>query len=464
LAGALPPDQQDTLVCFQAALIRDLFSKVGDKRVLQQIGESGAGKGTSTRLMTDLVGDHNSAPVDSIQWLQDKDFSLESVAEQDPLLITIGDQTPLQPRYSIGRLLQLTGRDKVQVNRKNKKHSSYTFNGAIVINAVEMPFSSNHRKIGMERRSVLITGWRKNESLKGIEDQFTDEVLTGYTNFLLSLPEEYIVSTLTNASGNPTVQQEAARDPMVAWFMDCVHITEDSTDRVQQGNDKDKIDQLFGNYFQYCRKSGTGETYIKNKGTFATDFEAFVRRAAKDHGWKIDIVKPGGKKLYTGLALKAEPDDSSSIDHSDTNEDSAVPVTPVQLGIAEQLGTMPIDPTPTPDPTSKPAGQIDSIQDDSNNLVQFERQLAPLLAASSDPPIPNSNSGFPRVDVMQNSRPTKGDWVTVQDDKGEIVEGKVIATPSAALHFWKVEVNNSRKILIPEIEPYRIRRLVEAIA
>ena len=464
LSKALPSLQQDKAVCFHAALIRDLFAKIGDKRVLQQIGDSGTGKGTMTRLMTRLVGDHNSAPIDSIQWLQDKDFSLEAIAEQDPLLITIGDQTALQPRYSIGRLLQLTGRDKVQVNRKNKKHSSYTFHGAMVINAVEMPFSANHRKIGMERRSLLITGWRKDESLNKIEDQFTDEVLTGYTNFLLSLPEEYIVSTLTNASGNPTVQQEAARDPMVAWFMDCIKVTEDSTDRVQQGNDKEKTDQLFGSYFQYCRKSGTAESYIKNKGSFATDFEAFVRRAAKDNGWKIDIVKPSGKKLYTGLALKAEPDDSSSIDHSDTNEDSTALVTPVQIGIAEQLGTIPIDPTPTLDPTSKPAEQIDSAQDNPGKLVQFEHLPTPAIAASSELPTPEPIAASVSINKIHSARPAKGDWVTVQDDRGEVLKGQVVDTPSVTLHFWKVEIDNSRRILIPEREPHRIRYSREAIA
>lgn len=317
LQHALPvPEMQDRLICYHAAVLRNLFQELDGKNTLIQIGESGAGKGTSVRLCEKLVGEHNVFPIDSIHALEETSFALDGIEEKNPRIVTLPDQQPLQARFKIDRLLNLTGKDYFSLNRKHRKNSHYRYLGGVIINSTHYPFSMYHRKRGMVRRSVVVSGWRKDPIVAGIERQFTEEVISAYTNFLLSLPKEVVLETLQNAPGEPSVEEDAKTDPMTAWFADCIEVTGDQFDRIQLGSDATKSGTLFASYVKYCENANMGDRFIRNKVSFSNDFSEFFKTitvAFKAPDIHMGTVKPGNKLHYTGIKFKTEIDDSSQI-------------------------------------------------------------------------------------------------------------------------------------------------------
>jgi hypothetical protein len=412
---------QDRLVAFHAATLRNLFVKLpgkNKKNTLLQVGGSGAGKGTSTRLMIELVGLTNTKSIGSIQSLCSGEFALDGIEEENPLLLVIADQEKLPPRMAIGRFLQLTGLDYVDVGRKHKRAARYQHRGGTVISSTDYPYSAFHRSRGTTRRSVLIQSWRDDAMLSGIEDKFTDSVISGYTNFLLSLPEQWILTTLEAAPGEPTIENDSLDNPMMAWFMDCIRITGEGRDRLQVGRDKTRVDQLFGSYFAYCDAANIGPAYSKNHVTFAREFEQIYNRLAAtmaDSGREFGIVRPENKLHYMGIALKHEADDSSRCGHDDAQTDDAEVLTsPCQIGLVAQL----------------PAVESDLVEE---------------IVTEVDPIVPDIDS-LPQIDPPEDSPewvPAIGDHVAVLGSAGWVAATiETIPTdhrdPSKRCNFYKI--------------------------
>jgi hypothetical protein len=309
--------------------------------------------------MAALVGQQNMREIASLQNLTEDRFALDGIEEQAPRLITFPDTEKLDGKANIDRLLSLTGRDGVQIPRKNRRSARYTHEGGVVINSTDFLFSTKHRRRGMTRRSVLVQSWRVDSALSGIESEFTADVISAYTNFLLSLPEDFILETLRNAPGEPSLEIEGYDNPLLAWLLDCVEITGDSADRLQLGRDRGVISQLFGNYIDYCLRANLGERFAKTHTSFAKDFDlAYERLAATlkdDTSRQFGRVKPGNKLHYIGLRLKLEADDTSRIATLSPLQilDKMVPhASPIQQAINDLLGSneaAPAEPDPIPE-------------------------------------------------------------------------------------------------------------------
>jgi D5 N terminal like len=449
---------QDRMVAFHAATIRDLFRKMvgqNKKNTLLQIGESGSGKGTSTRLMEQLVGEPNIKPIESIQALCSKDFGLDGIEAENPRLLIVADQEKLPPRLAIARFLMLTGLDLVDVSRKYKRGARYRHTGGFVINSTEYVFSAFHRSRGATRRTVLLQSWRKDPALSGIESRFTPEVISAYTNFLLSLPEQWVLDTLESAPGEPTIENESLDNPMMAWFLDCVEITGNAADRVQLGRNKNAAEQLFSSYFDYCEKANIGSGYSKNHVTFAKEFEqiyARLKSTMAGSGKAFGHLKPGNKLHYLGLRLKPEADDTSRLQQFETlrPEQSKID-SPVQQGLKAQLGEvelLPIEPIPAviapaePEPDNFELEFHDDIEDEPDNLEP------PELAE----PAPTTQGWEPAI----------GDQVAF-DREGQWVRATVLASPKPQADFYKIQLTNgathyswSRDNLRPISEPCEV--------
>jgi hypothetical protein len=425
---------QDRMVAFHAATVRDLFRKMqgaDKKNTLLQIGESGAGKGTSTRLMEQLVGEPNVKPIESIQALCSKDFGLDGIESENPRLLIVADQEKLPPRLPIARFLLLTGLDLVDVSRKYKRGARYRHTGGSVINSTEYIWSAYHRSRGATRRTVLIQSWRKDPALSGIESRFMPEVISAYTNFLLSLPEQWILDTLESAPGEPTIENEAD-NPMMAWFMDCVEITGDAADRVQLGRDKNAAEQLFSSYFSYCEKANIGSAYSKNHVTFAKEFEQIYARLKSTRecsGKEFGHVRPGNKLHYIGLRLKSEADDSSRLQQFEALRPEQSPIdSPVQLGIANQLGSV-----EEPESATVDASEDLTIEYDCNVKPEPLEAIEPPLQVGDWQPAIGEEVAFQRSGVWVAATVSK----IPTDEHGQQCTGYKIALPNCETdHAW----------------------------
>ena len=159
----------------------------------------------------------------------------------------------------------------------------------------------------------------------------------GYLNFLLSLPEEWIIATLEKSPGEPSIERDSLSSPMTAWALDHIEFTGNPADMIQCGSNKTQDKQLFGNYFAHCMDANI--SHSRTHTSFSNEFEGLFTRLTTSFqtgGLTFDKIRPGNAIHYRGIRFKETPDDTSRMD---VFKDQVYPSidSPVQRELARQL-------------------------------------------------------------------------------------------------------------------------------
>jgi putative DNA primase/helicase len=155
----------------------------------------------------------------------------------------------------------------------------------------------------LTRRQILVPFNNAVEKSKRreLETEFQPE-LNALTQYLLSIPDETVTQVLRNASDNPelsqhTLEQQIATNTIAGWLNECV--IRDANAKTSIGSDREDITTLFGNYVNWCRKSGN---YIPSLRNFSPELLDFCNSTMR---WE-DIKKVRNNKgvcIY-GLRLR----------------------------------------------------------------------------------------------------------------------------------------------------------------
>ncbi len=297
------------------------------QKYAELIGESGGGKGTFIRLLIRLVGEENHF-AHSLKTLSGGDFAFEGI-EDGKRLVTFADELPFIG--NISNFLQLTGGDSLPVTRKYKRSVSAPFNGVAIVSGTSAVFPSKDASRGLARRRVAITGWRRVDEFKGkVEERFSEEALTAFTNLLLQCDPKQVEAVLNDAV--LTFDEQSEVDPLYAWFRDFILL--EPAAKIQVGRDRDNTNQLFGHYYQSLLKGGHKNPM--SFGEFSKTLQQLVKEGERLHGWKAYVSKAGGITSFRGIRIRGEHEESLPSSFPAVESASPKPHCP-EIGLQSEL-------------------------------------------------------------------------------------------------------------------------------
>lgn len=112
---------------------------------------------------------------------------------------------------------------------------------------------------GLDRRMII---FRFDRQLNEIDTDFLEKLtsqISGFTNYLLSIPEDEIVHTLLHKVDESGIRKQNDLEALLQtnsvadWLNN--NYTYDSDSQVPIGLDKENIKQLYGDYCRYCHKA-----------------------------------------------------------------------------------------------------------------------------------------------------------------------------------------------------------------
>lgn len=243
--------QKHLFCCWYAALVRGMW---GLHRFALIVGEGGTGKSTAMKLGSDLVGTRSSHSL-TLEALNANSFQTGNI--YDKRLVCVNDAD----RYhgGLGIFKNITGGDEINVEWKFEKAFNAVYKGLVMVSANNPVFTSNDS--GLDRRVILFKLDRKVSEIDPLfADKLSDQI-PGFTNYLLSIPVNEIIHTLLYKVDRSGVREQNELEALlqtnaVADWLNAKY-KYDPDSQLPVGADRDQLDQLYGDYCDYCRKSGS---------------------------------------------------------------------------------------------------------------------------------------------------------------------------------------------------------------
>jgi putative DNA primase/helicase len=261
------------------------------------LGEGANGKGTLLSTLRTFLGIENISAVELQEF--DKPFS---IAELYGRLANIVGDLSAKELYHSGRLKSLTGGDLLLAEKKFQNPFNFVNYAKLIYSANDLPKTFDGTR-AFWRRVMLINF---NETFSGTHDikdlwkEFTtNEEMSGILN--LAIKGLHRLSDNQQFTKNNSADEVADHyirnsDPVAAFFMDCVDITNDANDYIS-------LQSLHAAFVEYCKNYRFRDTSLRK-------FNSVVR---KDHrlqeSREINEVTGKQERVWNGVFLSFEKED-----------------------------------------------------------------------------------------------------------------------------------------------------------
>ncbi|MBW4644767.1 MAG: DUF3854 domain-containing protein [Goleter apudmare HA4340-LM2] len=298
-------DIKQVLICYCNAVIKGRYDL---QKFLHLIGLGGTGKGTFTRLLTELIGKQNVLVTNLPIWCTNQFEGANAFGKR---LVIFPDEDPY--RGSIGRFLSLTGEDQVRAEEKRQKSFNFDYQGMTLV-VSNFPVFSGGSSSRAKRRTITVpcnnpVPEAKRQQLSTV---FEPE-LAAFTNYLLSLSDDHVSAVLRGKKEIPECTLEfwnnqMKGDSIAAWLNDKViydpnAVTPIGNDRNEGANGEPRT--LFGSYIQHCAASGDSP---KSSKVFSPDLIELCHTVLK---WSVEKQHTKTGKFIKGLRLRTVLDEQN---------------------------------------------------------------------------------------------------------------------------------------------------------
>lgn len=225
------------------------------ERYLEFVGMAGTGKSTYISLCKQLVGDENAHSTD-MKTLHNNQFETANIYGKRLVMISDAD------KYGgdVGIFKQMTGRDLIRREEKNKQsQGGFVYKGMVIV-AANNPIQFNDSSTAMARRRVPVHIDKKLDKAE-VDYRLSEKLsaeMPGLINALLSFSQDEITEVLTDYHGlrrNAANRALVETNAIAAWANE--HLIADQRGDSRIGRLGYGYDQyLYPSYAKYCEETG----------------------------------------------------------------------------------------------------------------------------------------------------------------------------------------------------------------
>lgn len=263
------------------------------------LGSGANGKGTLLSVLRSFLGVQNISAVELQEF--EKPFS---IAELYGRLANIVGDLSAKELYHSGRLKSLTGGDLLLAEKKFQNPFNFVNHAKLIYSANELPKTFDGT-LAFWRRVMLINFSKTFMGDKDKKDLWkeltTEEELSGILNLAIQgLHRLEVNNGFSKQNSVAEVEEYYIRnsDPVTAFFMDCVEITNDN-------NDYMSLQTLHTAFVEYCKQYRFMDLSIRK-------FSSSVRNNFKLKESRTKNEETGKQeRVWSGIILSLDQDDNT---------------------------------------------------------------------------------------------------------------------------------------------------------
>ena len=217
------------------------------QKFLYLFGSGANGKGTFTNLLRLLIGSENTH-ASTMGDLNGNRFEAANLAGKRLMIMTDEDKRI----GGVGVFKAVTGGDPIRYERKGKNASNFIFTGMAVVSANTPTFVGDSSYAINRRKVDFPCGLKVEENARRDILPELEKDLTAFTTYLLSIPDDWVTTTIRNAGNVEAVKrlnwEMTTREDSIAAFFD-ERLILDCKGSIASG-------QLYKTYRDFCDESG----------------------------------------------------------------------------------------------------------------------------------------------------------------------------------------------------------------
>lgn len=269
------------------------------------LGEGANGKGTLLSTLRTFLGVENISAVELQEF--DKPFS---IAELYGRLANIVGDLSAKELYHSGRLKSLTGGDLLLAEKKFQNPFNFVNYAKLIYSANDLPKTFDGTR-AFWRRVMLINfneTFTGDGDIKDLWKEFTtDDEMSGILNLAiegLQRLNENHQFTKNNSAEEVADHYIRNSDPVAAFFMDCVEITNDAKDYIS-------LQSLHAAFAEYCKSYRFRDTSLRKfNSVVRKDFR--LQESRENNG-----ITGKQERVWNGIFLSYMEDDNILTSSSD---------------------------------------------------------------------------------------------------------------------------------------------------
>lgn len=291
-------DEDETRVEFMRAWFAALLTARADlQKFLHLLGAGQSGKGTAIRLMSALIGAHNTMPTD-LRNLEQSRF--ETASLYGKRLVAITDTS----RYggSVDVLKALTGQDPLRLERKHKDPGSFTFDGLVVIASNEpLQFTDYTGAVERRRLTVCFDRVASDEERdlwdsEGGESVVLHQEIPGLVNWCLELTRQEVTRLIRTERPASVIKANLnalrASNPIADWFMENTYPDPDAKTQIGVSDERQRNggtvfefaeSRLYPNYLTWCLERRRSSIALQRFSVHIIDVAKVLKVEAQKH-------------------------------------------------------------------------------------------------------------------------------------------------------------------------------------